>query len=756
MQHIFSFLLPSIIGMVCLVNVQLAWSLPHSQMATLYEHLYEVNQQWLWAAHDLDPVVLSQKMAFTSDLDRIQAHLLLVESLLQKRTRIKPLAAIELEKRASSLAILHKYAQSGVFPKNTYHATRTPYFIDDFGTPCAVGHLLIESGHTDFAQRVRRDNNYAYIRDLLVYPELSTWAAQNGFEVRELALIQPTYAPITGYLWHGVPEGTDGTVFALATNLPNKQVIIGGDFTYAGGVECHNIAKWNGNSFEPLGNGLTGAVKCIAFFNNQIYVGGLFQIANASYNLARWNGTSWVYSNVSIGTEVLALLVRNSAVYAAGNFGLCRLQNGVWADLGYFNAPVRCLNWHNGMLVVGGDFTQINNAAANHIATWNGQVWQNLDINLQWTVPVRALAANDGVLYAGGDFFATSDNSPALGFARQIANTNHWQSLINVLDYASWNGHTCINTMTVANGSVFVGGDFEQFFGNDLAKYTPTTNTFELLATFYDALPDEPAQVFVLALKEDKLWTGGNLPYVDASGIESGISNNLMYADVFAVQSRLSLFLQGAYNGGTGLMNTQLRSANLIPTQQPFGGMPWNYNGTEIIALSDMPDNVVDWVLVEVRNPDNSSEILDTRAALLLDDGSVMDVTGDKAVNFYNLNDRKAQYLLSVKHRNHLGLVANFPQILAQQTFHFNYPDWVKGGIGQLAPLPAGNYGLPSGDIDGNGIITVADFNRYQTQASQLNAYLSSDCDLNRSVTVSDYNRYQSNASRMSVGELRY
>ncbi len=97
------------------------------------------------------------------------------------------------ESRTRQLDVLREYWQRGEFPKNTRHpGLRVPYFVDDFGTPCAVGYLLLRSGKTELVKLVRGSANHIYI-DQITDPEFLAWAASSGLSLTELELIQPTY-----------------------------------------------------------------------------------------------------------------------------------------------------------------------------------------------------------------------------------------------------------------------------------------------------------------------------------------------------------------------------------------------------------------------------------------------------------------------------------------------------------------------------------------------------------------------------------
>lgn len=108
----------------------------------------------------------------------------------------------------------------GEFPRNQdFPGSLVPYFIDDRGVACAVGHLVIASGHGEIAETIRRTRNHAYIREI-DDPRLSEWAASSGLTLEECARIQPGYGgPATYPYIRELQVGPDGTVWAQAGQL---------------------------------------------------------------------------------------------------------------------------------------------------------------------------------------------------------------------------------------------------------------------------------------------------------------------------------------------------------------------------------------------------------------------------------------------------------------------------------------------------------------------------------------------------------
>jgi len=128
--------------------------------------------------------------------------------------------------------------------------------------------------------------------------------------------------------------------------------------------------------------------------------------------------------------------------------------------------------------------------------------------------------------------------------------------------------------------------------------------------------------------------------FTKASGV-NGVSDVLSASPV--------VFLQGAMSGTT--MKTTLRTNNLLPLTQPYGTL-FSYAGKEKVAA--IPANVTDWVLVELRDATTPSTILARRAAFVKNDGTVVDIDGTSPVGFSGV--AAGNYIVSIRHRNHLGI----------------------------------------------------------------------------------------------------
>jgi hypothetical protein len=130
------------------------------------------------------------------------------------------------------------------------------------------------------------------------------------------------------------------------------------------------MARWNGTSWSPLGDGLNDWVSVIVCAGNDVYVGGRFTEAGGqpANHIAKWDGTGW--SSMGMGVEgggVNAIVVHDNNVY------------------------------------VGGDFTHAGGTAAKYAAKWDGISWTSLEGNFTGSV-VTTLSIIGEKLYAGGSF----------------------------------------------------------------------------------------------------------------------------------------------------------------------------------------------------------------------------------------------------------------------------------------------------------------------------------------------------------------
>ncbi|WP_442484444.1 tetratricopeptide repeat protein [Aeoliella sp. SH292] len=102
-------------------------------------------------------------------------------------------------RRATHIARLHEYAARGDFPLNKdFPGQLVPYFVDEAGIACAVGHLMRLDGEAPLVASIASTTNHVRIADVDQGP-LIEWIGNSGLTKEECALIQPSYATIEDY-----------------------------------------------------------------------------------------------------------------------------------------------------------------------------------------------------------------------------------------------------------------------------------------------------------------------------------------------------------------------------------------------------------------------------------------------------------------------------------------------------------------------------------------------------------------------------
>ena len=128
---------------------------------------------------------------------------------------------------------------------------------------------------------------------------------------------------------------------------------------------------------------------------------------------------------------------------------------------------------------------------------------------------------------------------------------------------------------------------------------------------------------------------------------------------------QVKVLLQGAMRND-GKMGDELRVAGLIPRTQPYTNV-YQYTGIESLSAKQSSlegDNaVVDWVLIELRDKTTPSKRLAAVAGLLTRNGTVLNAATGQA-NLYIKGANTGQYYVSVRHRNHLGVMTKVPVAL--------------------------------------------------------------------------------------------
>jgi hypothetical protein len=245
------------------------------------------------------------------------------------------------------------------------------------------------------------------------------------------------YAAVwNGSSWAEVGDGLDNAADGVAVG-PDGYVYIVGRFTDAGTgagvVASPGIVRWTGTAWQALGTAVSGASNTIYpnaltfTLDGDLVIGGNFTTAGgiACNGIARWDGSAWNAMGqglTTIATERVITLVTapNGVVYAGGDFvnfadfdaDYVAAWNGAnWEPLGdnLLSGAVYHVDYNDGLLYASGNIS-IPTAArgADKIATWNGSAWAPLDINLPGAPIAYAFEFVGNDLYIGYDTAGTA------------------------------------------------------------------------------------------------------------------------------------------------------------------------------------------------------------------------------------------------------------------------------------------------------------------------------------------------------------
>ncbi len=284
----------------------------------------------------------------------------------------------------------------------------------------------------------------------------------------------------------------------LATNT--GKVYVGGDFTELNGVVRGHVGRLNPNGtldmlFDPSTN-INHSVRALALpYQTNLLVGGVFTNAGGtgrSY-LARLYGEGALDTNylAEVDNFVYAIAFQSDGKTVVGGAFtgvngelrgfLARLDANGALDPNFnpWITPDRCVRaialQEDGRIIIGGDFTIVNNESRNHIA----RLEANGDLDMTFATnsagadnTVQALAIqSDGKVLIGGLFTNVYDTA-----SFRVARLNVDGSLD-----ATFNSGTGANEFVSAiavqpDGRIYLGGGFTEFNGvscNRLVRLNP-------------------------------------------------------------------------------------------------------------------------------------------------------------------------------------------------------------------------------------------------------------------------------------------
>ncbi|MBS1118159.1 MAG: hypothetical protein H6Q90_387 [Deltaproteobacteria bacterium] len=98
--------------------------------------------------------------------------------------------------RAANLSRFRSYQNRGVFPNNTYSASKLNVWHDEAGHLCAAATIIKASGQDDLVVQVAEQNNFIRLADVTHGP-LMDWILTSGLTQAEIAAIQAPFRPVS-------------------------------------------------------------------------------------------------------------------------------------------------------------------------------------------------------------------------------------------------------------------------------------------------------------------------------------------------------------------------------------------------------------------------------------------------------------------------------------------------------------------------------------------------------------------------------
>jgi hypothetical protein len=297
-----------------------------------------------------------------------------------------------------------------------------------------------------------------------------------------------------GETWSALGTGIHGeAVYALASfddgSGDGPALFAGGRILSAGGVAARGVAKWDGTSWSPLGEGVDGGMNQVlamqAFDDGSgpaLYVGGDFTTAGgiSAQGIARWDGETWSPVGDGYAGTVLTLVVfddgRGPALYMGGTSGVFRWSGSLWEPLGgeaprmvWGLLPIDANRPGGPALYVSGNFETAGGVAANNIAKWDGEIWSALNDGLsRGATLVDFDDDNDGrpEIYAACDF-KYADGMIADGVARWDPDDSEWSTFGDGFgsNRSELNAVIRFDDGSGAGPSLFAAGEFDTVGG---------------------------------------------------------------------------------------------------------------------------------------------------------------------------------------------------------------------------------------------------------------------------------------------------
>jgi len=310
----------------------------------------------------------------------------------------------------------------------------------------------------------------------------------------------PSFAPALGRGREQLPSGQSAGVRAIATN--GSDVVAGGTFTNAGGVDRRNLAAIDLNTGQPTAFNppMKGQFSALTSVN---------ALALTDDGLV-WAGGDFITEGPN---ERIGLAAFDAGSGAIASFH--RDPNGV--------GGISALVASGSTVYAGGVFTQVGGIPRRNVAAFRnvpGEQGTVLPFDVDVDGPVQALALAGDTMYLGGTF--TSVNGSLAALKRDRRNLAAVDATTGIARDWDPDADNAVSALAVAGDTVFAGGAFGLV----------NRSTARLRLAAFDALsgtarawaPSADAQVRSLAVYGSTVFAGGDFANVNGGVPRVGIA----------------------------------------------------------------------------------------------------------------------------------------------------------------------------------------------------------------------------------------
>ncbi|GBL34760.1 platelet binding protein GspB [Filimonas sp.] len=492
---------------------------------------------------------------------------------------------------------------------------------------------------------------------------LNTVSDSATINIKSTSTSTQSASACSSYIWNGTTYTTSGTKTWTGTNAAGCDSVATLNLTIKQPTTSTTTVSncvsytWNGTTYSASGvytASFTNAAGCdsVATLNLTIKQATTSTTTVSNCVSYTWNGTTYSASGVYTA----------SLTNAAGCDSIATLNLTIKQATTSTATVSNCVSyiWNGTTYTASGTYTWTgtNAAGCDSVATLNLTIKQATTSTT--TVSNCVSYIWNGTTYtASGTYTWTGTNAAGCDSVATLnltikQATTSTTTVSNCVSY-TWNGTTYTASGTYTwTGTNAAGCDSIATLNLTINYSTSSSVTVSQLGCY------------TWSLNAVTYTVSGNysLTYTNALGCDSIVTLNLTITP--GVYLNAKAILSGPYVTAAALMHDSLRVNGLIPTTEPYTASPYNktaVGGASGETVSNVILNVsgnnaiVDWVFIELRDAASNGTVIANKRALIQRDGDIVSST-DGVSHVYFPTVYNGNYYVSIKHRNHLGVMS--------------------------------------------------------------------------------------------------